>query len=114
MASPPVCAGPTSMNRTSLPPTRSVSSPSRYRSAVSMHAFEIEARAHDLVKEGGAGAERAPIAHQRRKFLGRVLLHLLGAAARGDDLDTRHQLVAEGVVAIGMGVDQGPDVLDGW
>lgn len=41
----------------------------------------VEARPHHLVKKGGPGAERAPIAHHRRQLFRRPLPHLLGAGA---------------------------------
>ena len=69
----------------------------------------LELAAHHLVQEGAGLAELAPVALHGRQLLGRPLLHLLGAGARSDDLGAGHELVAESVVAVGVGVDQATD-----
>ena len=71
----------------------------------------LELAAHHLMQEGAGLAELAPVALHGRQLLGRPLLHLLGAGARSDDLGAGDQLVAERVVAVGMGVDQAADRL---
>ncbi len=73
----------------------------------------LEPAPHHLVQKGAGLAELAPVALHGGQFLGRALLHLFGAGARGDDLGILDELVAESVVAVGMGVDQAADRFGG-
>ena len=73
-------------------------------------AREVELAAEVLVHELAGVAERLPVLQLLASGVDVDLHHLVVAFGRGDDLRALDQLVAEGVVGVGVGVDQHADV----
>ena len=75
-----------------------------------LDAGEIERREDFRQKDPGLGRFVDPgLIFGQPARIAQPVIHLLGAGTRGDDLRTLHQPVTEGVIAVGMSVDQGAD-----
>ena len=106
IASPLVCAGPTSISSTSRPPTSTVEAAvERARRRRQRDAVEREVAEEAAEQLADVAGRRVEAGEHRRGDLA----HLLGARRRGDDLGAGDELVAVAVVAVGVGVDDGVD-----
>src|SRR6201996_865399 len=104
--SPAVWAGPRLISCTCVPPTSTVASVSKVRVAGGGGMPPNSDGGEDVA---GEPAGRAVLLHQPEDQVGAVVAHLGRGRRRGDDFGVRDQLVAEPVVAVGVGVDHRTD-----